>query len=99
MKSFRLIFPFTLLFLTSSIVFGEARCPRNVAPVQYHPLPHSHIGISVSVNGSGPWAFMLDTGAQITVIAPALGRELKLETTGSLNIVTVASNAEVPVVS
>jgi len=53
----------------------------------------------VTVNGSGPYEFMVDTGAQITVIDPALDGELKLETAGSLNIVTVASNVEVPLVS
>jgi predicted aspartyl protease len=99
MKSFRLIFPFTLFFLTSSMVFGEAQCPENVATVQYHSLPRSHMGISVTVNGSGPYEFMVDTGAQITVIDPALARALKLEAAGSLNIVTVASNVEVPLVS
>ena len=99
MKCSRLIFSFTLFFLTSSIVFGEAQCPGNVAPVQYHSLPRSHIGISVSLNDSGPYEFMVDTGAQITVIDPALARELKLESAGSLNIVTVASNVEVPLVS
>jgi hypothetical protein len=42
---------------------------------------------------------MVDTGAQITVVDPALAQELKLQVTGSLNIVTVASNVEVPLVS
>ena len=99
MKSFRLIFSFTLFLLNSSMVFGEAQCPGNVAPVQYHSLPHSHIGISLSLNGSGPFEFMVDTGAQITVVDPALARELKLGATGSLNIVTVASRVEAPLVS
>jgi hypothetical protein len=99
MKSFRLILSFTLFLLNSSMVFGEAQCPGNVAPVQYHSLPHSHIGISLSLNGSGPYEFMVDTGAQITVVDPALARELKLEVTGSLNIVTVASHVEAPLVS
>jgi hypothetical protein len=99
MKSFRLALSFTLFFLTSSIAFGEARCPGNVAPVQYYSLPHSHIGISVTLNGSGPYEFMVDTGAQITVIDPDLARELKLEAAGSLHVATVASNVEVPLVT
>lgn len=99
MKSFRLIFSFALFFLTSSMIFGEAQCPGNVAPVRYHSLPHSHMGISATVNGSGPYEFMVDTGAQITVIAPALARELRLEPAGSLHVATVASNVEVPLVT
>jgi hypothetical protein len=99
MKSFRLICSIALCFLTCSVLFGETQCPGNVVSVQYHPLPHSHIGISATINGSGPYEFMVDTGAQITVIDPALAQELKLEVTGSLNIVTVASRVEVPLVS
>ena len=99
MKRFRLIFSFALVFLTSSMVHGATQCPGNVVSVQYHSLPHSHIGISAMINGSGPYEFMLDTGAQITVVDPALASELKLEASGSLNVVTVASNVEVPLVS
>lgn len=99
MKSFRLTFLFAFFFLTTSLVFGEAQCPGNVAPVQYHSLPHSHIGISAMINGSGPYEFMVDTGAQITVVDSSLAEELKLEAAGTLNIVTVASNVETPLVS
>ena len=88
-----------LLLLTSSIVLGENRCPASVAPVRFRSLPHSHIGISAKLNGSGPFELMVDTGAQITVVEPALAEELKLKAIGSLNVVTVASNVEVPLVS
>ena len=64
-----------------------------------HSLPHSHIGVSTLINGFGPYEFMVDTGAQITVIDPALASELTLEAAGSLNIITVASHVEVPLVS
>src|SRR5215472_7915526 len=99
MKSFLLIFSFAFFFQTSSMVFAATPCPGNVFSVQYHSLPHSHVGISAMINGSGPFEFMVDTGAQITVVDPALAQELRLETTDSLNIVTVASNVEVPLVS
>jgi hypothetical protein len=100
MKSFRLIFFFTLFLLTPFfMVFGETQCPGNVARIQYHSLPHSHVGVSAIINGSGPFEFMVDTGAQITVIDPLLAQELKLQADGSLNILTVASNVEVPLVS
>ena len=89
----------TLSLLAAPAFFGNAQCPGNVSPVPYHPLPHSHIGISATVNGSGPYEFMVDTGAQIAVIEPSLAGELKLKAAGSLNIVTVVSNVEVPLVS
>jgi predicted aspartyl protease len=99
MKSFRLIFSFALFSLTSFVAFGAAQCPGKVVSVQYHSLPHSHIGISAMINGAGPYEFMVDTGAQITVIDPDLAQQLNLGAAGSLNIMTVASNVEVPLVS
>jgi hypothetical protein len=99
MKSIRLIFSFALVFLTSSMVHGATPCPGNVFSVQYNSLPYSHLSISIMINGSGPYEFMVDTGAQITVVDPALAQELRLEATGSVNIVTVTSNVKVPLVS
>lgn len=98
MKTFWLIFSFAFVLPTST-VFGATQCPGNVVSVQYHSLPHSHIGVSVTLNGAGPYEFMVDTGAQISVIDPVLAEQMKLERTGSLNIVTVASNVEVPLVA
>jgi hypothetical protein len=99
MKTFRLFYSLALITLPSFVAFGATHCPENVVSVQYHSLPHSHIGISASINGAGPYEFMVDTGAQITVIDPVLVQELKLQSTGSLNIVTVASHVEAPLVS
>jgi hypothetical protein len=99
MTNFRLTLLFALFFLIPPRVFSDARCPGEIAPVQYYPLPHSHIGVAATINGSGPYEFMVDTGAQITVIDPALAQALKLEAVGSLNVVTVASHVEAPLVS
>ena len=94
------LFSFALLLLTSTMVFGEAaRCPANIAPVQYRPLLHSQIAMPVTVNGSGPYDFMVDTGAQVTIIDPALANELKLEGKDSINVIAVTNSARVPLVS
>src|SRR5215469_5387943 len=99
MKSFRQNFFFALIVLTSSIVFGENRCPANVAAVDFHRLEHSQIATFVTINGSGPYEFMVDTGAQVTLIDPALAGELKLEANGSIGVITVHNYAKVPLVS
>ena len=99
MRSLRLLSLLALFLLASSTVSGEKACPANVTAVQYHPLAHADLGIFVRINNSGPYEFLLDTGAQITVIEPALARELNLETTGLRNIVTLTSDVEVPLVS
>ena len=39
--------------------------------------------VAVSVNHSGPYNFLLDTGMQVTVIDPSLAAELHLEPGGA----------------
>ena len=101
MRSFRLIFSIAFFLLTYVQVFGGTQCPGNVVSVKYHSLPHSHIGISTIINGSGPYEFMVRYRGirYMTVVDPALAHELRLEATGSLNIVTVASDVDVPLFS
>src|ERR1700679_3289748 len=42
--------------------------------------------IQVSVNGTGPYPFVLDTGANVTVIKPRLLRNLNMHELGSVTI-------------
>lgn len=53
--------------------------------------------ISTLFNGRGPFDMVVDTGAQATVIAPALARELKLEPLPgeSISVVGVSGSAQV----
>lgn len=99
MRRLRLLSLLALFLLASNTVSGEKACPANVAPVQYHSLAHAHIGVFVRINNSCPYEFLVDTGAQISVVEPALANELKLEPVGTLNVVTVTSDVEVPLVS
>ncbi|HEV2133075.1 MAG TPA: retropepsin-like aspartic protease [Terracidiphilus sp.] len=99
MKSFLLNSSFALLLLTPSNVFAETLCPGSVTLVQYHLLQSSLIATSVNVNGSGPFEFMVDTGAQITVVDPALADDLKLKVNGSIGVVAFNSYEKVPLVS
>ena len=62
---------------------AEPHCPGNVASVPLH-LTNSHqMIVAVSVNHSGPYNFLLDTGTQITMVDPSLAAELHLNTQGS----------------
>jgi hypothetical protein len=99
MNTFRLISSCAYLLLTCSSMLAESRCPGGTAPLPYHTLGKSHIGINIIINDSGPYEFMVDTGAQITVIEPALMPQLKLERTGSIVVFSFASYAKVPVFS
>jgi hypothetical protein len=97
MTSRRLIFSFTILFVTPSIAFGEAQCPRDAETVRYHPLERSQIAIDVIVNGLGPFEFMVDTGTQISTIEPALAEELDLKASGSIGVTDLFAHSRTSV--
>src|ERR1700760_2303455 len=47
------------------------------------PTTHDHIGrvvVPVTINGQGPFRFIVDTGANHSTISPQLARTLELET-------------------
>lgn len=57
---------------------------------QAHSTPMEMVNdrpvIEIRVQGKGPYRFVFDTGAGITVLTPELARELKLESTGKTQI-------------
>jgi len=53
----------------------------------------------VSLNHSGPYEFLVDTGSEITIMEPSLAAELHLERKGSADVVTGVRHTETGVVS
>ena len=51
---------------------AETRCPGNVASVPFRLVNRYQMIVSVSVNHSGPYNFLLDTGTQLTMLDPGL---------------------------
>jgi len=104
MKCFRLILAFAIVFQTSSMVFGATQCPGNVASVPLRHVNRYQMIVTVRVNHSGPYDFLLDTGAQITVVDPSLAADLRLGMDGSAHLMGVgfqdsASMAKMDVLS
>ncbi len=91
-----LSFGFTLL--TVSVVSGEARCPGNVETIRYHSLDHSQIEVSVTINGTGPYEFLVDTGSQITIVEPSLAAELELKPQGDIDVSAVGNHSKAELV-
>src|ERR1700756_2542572 len=76
---------FASLVITATIVptlLAQSRCPGNVARVPFRIVNRYQIVLAVSINHSGPYDFLLDTGTQITMVDPSLAVELHLHTTG-----------------
>lgn len=99
MKAQRQILYLALLVLTSATVFGETECPGNIVPVRYHSAGRSYMSISVTLNHSGPYDFLVDTGSEVTIIEPSLVAELHLEPKGTADVVTGLRHTETDVVS
>jgi hypothetical protein len=76
---------FASLVLSATIVpalAAETRCPGNVASVPFRFVNRHLIVLAVSINQTGPYDFLLDSGTQITMIDPSLAAALHLDTHG-----------------
>jgi hypothetical protein len=72
---------------------AEPHCPGNVASVPLHLTNRHQMIVAVSVNHSGPYNFLLDTGNQTTMVDPSLAAELHLNTLGSAAVAGVGFDA------
>jgi hypothetical protein len=75
-----------VLAVTTATTLAESRCPGNVESLLYRGLNRHQIVVPVSINHSGPYNFMLDTGTQMTMIDPALAGELHLAGSGETSV-------------
>jgi hypothetical protein len=66
---------------------SQPRCPGNIASLPFHLIQRSRIIVTVVVNHTGPYAFLLDTGTRFTVVDPLLAAELHLKTQGLAEVV------------
>jgi hypothetical protein len=87
------IAPFVLAATTATILQAGSRCPGNVESLSYRQLNRHQIVVQVSINHSGPYNFLLDTGTQMTMIDPALAGELHLATRGEAGVRSGGVNA------
>ena len=93
MSTFKWFASFVLAAAIVPALFAEPHCPGNVASVPLH-LTNSHqMIVAISVNHSGPYNFLLDTGTQMTMIDPSLAAELHLKTQGSAVVAGVGFDA------
>ena len=77
------------VLLSFAAVPGSAQS-RQKATVSLRPYKGSRSVVAVKLNGAGPYDFMVDTGATVTVVDTALFEELGLHAEGSSRIVSSA---------
>ena len=79
----------SLAAITLPTLHSEPRCPGNIASLPFHLVQRSRIIVPVVINHTGPYEFLVDTGAGSTIVDPLLATELHLKTQGSAEVVGV----------
>lgn len=87
MSNFSSCTTFVLAATIVSAISAETRCPKNAASLPFRLVNRYQIVVPVSINHSGPYNFILDTGTEITIIDPSLAAELHLGTHGTAQVV------------
>jgi hypothetical protein len=82
----------SLAAITLPTLHSQPRCPGNIASLPFHLAQRSRTIVPVVINHTGPYAFLLDTGAGSTIVDPLLATELHLKTQGSAELVGVGFN-------
>lgn len=78
---------FVLAATMVSTLSAETHCPGNVESLPLSPVNGHLFVMDVSVNHSGPYKFLLDTGTQFTIVDSALAADLHLSNQGAANVV------------
>ena len=84
-------FAFVLLALLFPVISGaQDGCPANVKAIPLRKLNVHQMIVSVQINHTGPYDFLIDTGTQMTVVDKELAAYLHLARTGNANVAGVS---------
>jgi predicted aspartyl protease len=83
-----------LITIVTAALFAEAPCPADVKAIPFHNVSKHQMIVEVSINHSGPYQFLLDTGTQMTVVDRSLAQDLRLVTTGNADVAGVSFRGE-----
>lgn len=84
-----------LSYIVLSLHFAPSSAQTGEAQIHFRSPNGFAIIVPISINGSGPYDFLLDTGSNTTVIDPFLVGSLKLHETDGGRAITVAGSAPV----
>jgi hypothetical protein len=96
MTTLKWLASFSLAIATLPTVYAEPHCPGNVTSLRLRLVQRSLIIVPVEINHTGPYDFMVDTGAQITTVDPALAAALHLKTQGAAGVIGVGHYTRAP---
>jgi len=93
MTSFKLFASLILTATAASTLTAETHCPENSAGVLLQIVNRHQMIVPVSINHTGPYNFLLDTGTQMTMVAPSLAESLHLSTSGTVEVASAGVKA------
>src|SRR5947209_4091468 len=83
MTNFKWLAAFILAANVVPSLLAKTECPGNVASVPFRLVNRHEMIVVVSVNRSGPYDFLLDTGTEVTMVSSSLAAELRLNSQGA----------------
>ncbi len=86
MNTFKGFASFLLAAAIVSTLSAETHCPANVAGTPLRFANGYQMIVAVSVNHSGPYNFLLDTGTQFSMIDPSMAAELHMTSQDSVPV-------------
>src|SRR5947207_9257211 len=93
MSIFRILASACIAATTLTALQAETHCPGNVASVPLRQVQGALIVVSLTVNGDGPFDFLVDTGAQTTTVDEQLASQLDLRAKGTTGVSGAATYA------
>ena len=93
MTSFKLFATLVLTATAVSTLTAETHCPGNAASVPLRMVNRHQMIVAVSINHTGPYNFLLDTGTQMTMLDPSLATTLQLSTSGTAEVASAGVSA------
>ena len=93
MSHSRNLITLTVAAITLPVLHAAPHCPGNVASLNLRVLQSSLIVVPVQINHSGPYDFVVDTGAQVSTVDIALASDLRLVAEGTTGVGGVATYA------
>src|SRR5262245_39538878 len=83
------LFPFVVVMVLAGAAIAPVRTSSVSAPapvsIPFEPAAR-HVIVQVTVNGSRPLSFILDTGAHAAIIRTAVAQELNLKLEGTVGV-------------
>jgi predicted aspartyl protease len=84
---------FAALFLAAVIpptLNAATGCPGDVKAIPLQRINQHQMVLQVSINHSGPYDFLVDTGSQMTIVDQTVAADLHIATTGKADVAGVS---------